>query len=152
MIKKSVFEKELIAGMHKELIKNATSHDLDNVEQAVDYLNSAIDIFEDAGMQTQADQVTNILFKIAASDENDVKKSKSDKHTKGLTPDKMLNNLKNHGTVFNMANDGMAAHDLMSLDNADADDLLNIDISDNALEVSEKDLHHGIEDFEDERD
>lgn len=30
----------------------------------------------------------------------------SDKHTKNLTPEKMIANLKHHGTVFNMADDG----------------------------------------------
>jgi hypothetical protein len=252
MIKKSVFEDELIAGMQKELIKNATNQDHDNVGQAVDYLNSAIDIFEDAGMKTQADKVLRIIAKIAAKnvmqmpsiralieagmrpedvkdissnpiakarvnkafralgyddkqiahlighhnlmsqkdaeeltdenrsfskmwdwmkdplkvepgselkpgdefnissvafDENDAKHRKpknptkvNDRHTKGLTSDKMVANLKNHGTVFNMNNDGQAA-----------DDLLNADVSGD-LEVSEKDLDPSLEDFEDERE
>lgn len=65
MIKKSVFETDLILGMQQELIKNASTHDASNVEQAVDYLNSAIDIFEDVGMHTQANKILNILTKIA---------------------------------------------------------------------------------------
>jgi hypothetical protein len=48
-----------------------------------------------------------------------------DKHTKGLTSEKMLENLKNHGMVFNMADDGA--------------DLLNADIADEPLEVIEGD-------------
>lgn len=145
MIKKSVFEEELIAGMHQELIKNATSRDLDNVEKAVDYLNSAIDIFEDAGMSAQAVQLLNILNKIA-EDQNDARKKSrdprkiSDPHIKGLTPEKQIENLKHHGTVFNMADDN------------GADDLLNIEVGDNALEVSEKDLKPETDNFEDERD
>lgn len=126
MIKKSVFEEDLVQGMHRELIKNATSQDSEGVEKAIDYLNSAIDIFEDAGLQVQADKILNIILKIA-----------SDKHTKGLTPEKMVNNLKNHGTVFNMANDGKS------------NDLLNADLGE-GLEVLEKDPE--IEDFEDEKD
>jgi hypothetical protein len=245
MINKSVFEEELIAGMHKELVKNATNQDSDNVGEAVDYLNSAIDIFEDAGMKAQADKVLRILAKIAtsnrsvmlnmptfkslieagmhpqdpkevstnpiakarinkayralgysdkemgnfighhnvmdpkdvaeltdenrsfskmwdwmqdplltpsssnlkpgdefnissvASDENDAKK-KQDRHTKGLTSEKMVANLKHHGTVFNLSDDGNAA-----------DDMLDLDVNDADLEVSEKDAD--LEDFEDER-
>jgi hypothetical protein len=254
MIKKSVFEDELIAGMHKELIKQATQQETDNLGQAVDYLNSAIDIFEDAGMSTQASKVLKIIEKLAtkkvmqmpsikaliekgmrpedvkdistnpiakarvnkafralgygdkeiahlighqnlmsekdadeltdegrafskmwdwmqdpmkaepgadlkpgdeismkslmASDDNDAKhkphKPKNptkvpDRHTKGLTSEKMVSNLKHHGTVFNLNNDGNAA-----------DDLLNADVGD--LEVSEKDLHSNLQDFEDERE
>jgi hypothetical protein len=139
MIKKSVFEEELVAGMHRELVKKATSHDTDGVEKAVDYLNSAIDILEDAGMMARADQVLKILTKIA-KEHKDPRKV-SDRHTKGLTPDKMVNNLKHHGTVFNMSDDGQAA-----------DDLLNLDIDDKKLEISEQNLQPEVEDFEDERD
>jgi hypothetical protein len=130
MIKKSVFEEELIKGMQKELIKNATNQATDNLGKAVDCLNSAIEIFEDAGLHVQADHVLKIISKIA---------NESDRHTKGLTSDKMVSNLKNHGTVFNLSDDGQAA-----------DDLLNADVG--GLEVSEKDLGSDLQDFEDERE
>lgn len=55
---------------------------------------------------------------------------KSDWHTKGLTPEKMVENLKHHGTEFNMS-----------------DDLLDVDLSDDLLEVSDENLLS--EDFED---
>lgn len=61
----------------------------------------------------------------------------SDRHTKGLTSEKMVNNLKHHGTVFNMADDAF-------------NDVLNADIDDD-LVVSENDLMQ-IGDFEDEID
>ena len=141
MIKKSVFEEELVAGMHQELIKNATNQDTSDLGQAVEYLNSAIDILEDTGMSAQADQVLHILMKIA-TDTNDAKKPKdprhiSDRHTKGLSSEKMVSNLKHHGTVFNMADDGKA------------DDLLDLDMGDAGLQVSED---NETETFEDERD
>lgn len=202
--------------MHRELVKNATSQDPEGVEKAVDYLNSAIDIFEDAGLTTQADQVLRILAKIAttrpqeypslqalmehgvtpkdlkdlskdqfsrarvnlalrklhysdkeiagflghknlmsekdtlefanpkgtyskildwmqnpkevspsaelkegdefnissvAQDQNEARKKPkkiNDPHVKGLTPEKQIENLKHHGTVFNMVDDGAA--------------------------------------------
>jgi|WetSurMetagenome_2_1015567.scaffolds.fasta_scaffold694597_2 hypothetical protein len=144
MIKKSVFEEELIAGMQRELVKTA-NQDVSSLDKAVDYLNSAIEIFENAGMATQANQVLKIISKIAC-DENDAKYKKPknptkvhDGHTNGLTSERMTNNLKNHGTVFNLSDDGQAA-----------DDFLNAEVGD--LEVSEKDLGSDLHDFEDERE
>lgn len=61
----------------------------------------------------------------------------SDPHTRGLTSEKMLKNLLHHGTEFNMADDGKS------------DDLLNLEVADDGLEVSEDE--NGPEmDFEDE--
>ena len=99
------------------------------------------------------------------------KKSKTpgigDRHTKGLTPEKEVENLKHHGTPFNMADDNCAVDvsmpldaDIMGADDADMaalmqdanfddDDLLNTDVDD-SLEVS--DASDAIEDFEGERD
>ena len=48
-----------------------------------------------------------------------------DRHTKGLTPDRMVKNIEEHGHPMNLADDGFA------------DDLLNADIDDNVLEVTE---------------
>jgi hypothetical protein len=258
MIKKPVFENDLIAGMHKELVKQASGQDKENLGKAVDYLNSVIDIFEDAGMRAKADAVLKVITKIAAKGthvktmpsfeklfehglsrkdiininkgdtralgklnlamrkagytDDDIRgflgdkylpvetasrwakedpmgqfrgwmtdilsspkpgevieisplpatpensppaqelamksslsfdqqlakhKSKTDRHTQGLTSEKMLNNLKQHGTVFNMADD------------QNSEDLLDADIGAD-LEVLDKDT--SIEDFEDERE
>jgi hypothetical protein len=57
-----------------------------------------------------------------------------DGHTHGLTSERMLENLKGHGTPFNMADDGAA------------DDLLNIEIGNDPLEVSEGDPEKTFED------
>jgi hypothetical protein len=248
MINKSVFENDLVSGMLKELNANDQSKSLEKLGCAVDYLYSAMDILEDAGMTAKADEVLNILEKIAqvkhknveqmpsinALLENGVKnkdledffknketvvarsrictayrkmgytdkeiikfvgkdrfvdedtaaewlkpetQSKTDtiaewiekstpkyspedpgtgeqlkpgfpikslldenkvsdpSHTKGLTSDKMVNNLKNHGTVFNLADDG-SADTLLSDD---------VDMGHELLEVEEDE-----EDFEDE--
>ncbi|MGE3319975.1 MAG: hypothetical protein AB7I18_11840 [Candidatus Berkiella sp.] len=263
MIKKSVFENDLIAGMHKELVKQASEKNTDNLGDAVDYLNSAIDIFQEAGLDTKADAVLKVLSKIAnkkthvrtmpsfeklfehgltredimninkgdtralarlnlsmrkagytddeirgflgdkylpletadrwakedpmgkfrnwmtdvlnpgpkpgeeisiapvsspempkskpqgeeisfqslLADDNDARRKPKnptkvpDGHTKGLTSEKMVNNLKNHGTVFNMADDH------------NSEDLLNADID---LDIEGNPEH--IENFEDERE
>jgi hypothetical protein len=102
MIKKSVFEKDLIAGMHKELIKKASNNDVEHLEKAVDYLNSAIDIFEDTGMISQANAVLNILTKIASKE--------------SITSEQMIANLKHHGTVFPL-------NDKHKSDDQEADDI-----------------------------
>lgn len=65
MIKKSVFEDEIISNMQKELTKTAQSEAIDNLDQAVDDVNSAIVLFEDLGMITQADELLKVLVKIA---------------------------------------------------------------------------------------
>jgi hypothetical protein len=102
------------------------------------------------------------------------KKVLSDRHTKGLTPEKEVANYKKHGTPFNMADDACAIDvhlpvkkDTLSIDDMEADfaDMLNsptfdIDASDDELmgmEIKEDSLEvfddqHSMEDFEDERD
>ena len=66
MIKKSVFEDEIIEGMQKELFQESTIKQASsNLTKAIDYLNYTIDIFEEAGLSKQADKVINLLSKIA---------------------------------------------------------------------------------------
>lgn len=130
MIKKSVFENEIISNMQKELLANDKSIANNKLGVAVDYLHSAIDIFESFGMQSQADATLNILLKIAK------KHKKVDSHTKGLDSKKMLSNLMDHGTEFNLADD------------ATLSDLLDADVSDEDLNFLKRfDL---ADDFEDE--
>jgi len=65
MIKKSVFEDELVYGMQRELQgfeKNAGMNDL---VKAADYLQAAMEIFEETGLTSQADQLLTVLQKIA---------------------------------------------------------------------------------------
>ncbi len=244
MIKKPVFENELIFGMQQELAgfeKTAASNDL---IKAADYLHAALEIFEEAGMTVHADNILDILTKIAIRHSNVTKmpalqvlfdagvtqedfknfgkgqpfakikinqalkkagltedqiaeiigkenvitdkdieeygpssslgrilrmieepegpvpESKelhpgeevkieslafqhkhpkdprkiSDRHTKGLTPEKQVKNLLDHGTQFNLADDG--------------NDLLNLEIND-GLEVTEDKTNPEM-DFEDE--
>lgn len=149
MIKKSVFEDELIAGMQKELVygfeKKAAMGEL---PKAADYMHAAIEIFEEMGLTAQADQLLNVLQKIAEEEQDEQEargkphKPKnpakvSDPHTKGLTPERMVENLKHHGIVFNLADDGKA------------DTMLDVELSDdNDLEVVEGDPSE--KSFEDE--
>lgn len=128
---KTLFADELAASMQRELQPFEKTAAQNSLPQAVEYLHSAIEIFEEAGMTAKADRLLTILAKIAC----DIHDS-NDKHTNGLTSDKMIDNLKDHGTMFNMADDGQA------------DDLLDTDINDAALEVFNEDLEDKV--FEDE--
>lgn len=100
------------------------------------------------------------------------KRSLTDKHTKGLTPEKEIENYKHHGTPFNMAIDVPRPLDRNNIKDDDVDpefaellkspsfdldasddELMGMDIKEDTLEVSENDLSMGeMEDFEDERD
>jgi hypothetical protein len=135
MIKKAVFENELIIGMQRELQDHDKKEAMLNLDKAGGYLQAAMEIFEETGLTAQADQVLSVLQKIA-EDEQDAKgkphKSKKplkvhDPHIKGLTPERMVENLKHHGIVFNMTDDDKA------------DTLLDVDLDDdNNLEVIEE--------------
>lgn len=79
----------------------------------------------------------------------------SDRHIKNLTPSKMVANLKNHGTEFNMADLNWSDFDPELADVLDAnspdelniDDILDADVTDEILEVNDLEP---LEDFEDE--
>lgn len=238
---KNLFADEIAAGMLSELKPEIVKEASVNLIKAVDYLNTAFDILEDAGLTVQATQILNILSKIGGNpdfnqvslnkespftalmeagitnkdimefskgnklavakfnktlrdlgySEDDIKSllskhymptkdaeellspersftkiddflkdplsvrpsskslnpgdeftistlaSKKDPHTSNLTSEKILKNLKDHGTEFNMADDGKS------------DDLLNLEVMDSDLEVSEGENSPEM-DFEDE--
>jgi hypothetical protein len=75
MIKKAVFEEELVQGMQRELQPYEKKQGMNNLVRAVEYLQAAAEIFEESGLSAKSDQVLRILLKIA-SDENDVKKTR----------------------------------------------------------------------------
>jgi hypothetical protein len=86
---------------------------------------------EEAGMTAKADQILMILSKIATGNMHDsLGKPVHDRHTNGLTPEKMTKNLSDHGMMLNLADDG-AADDLLD---ADID---NLEVSDNGDEIFE---------------
>lgn len=134
MIKKSVFENEIISGMQKELSSQDFKFGMDNLDKAIDNIHSAINILENCGLIKQADSLINILNKIANIQEVKDPRKINDPHTRGLTSEKMVKNLLHHGTTFNMADDNKS------------EDLLNLDIEDSELEIlDDKEM-----DFEDE--
>jgi len=129
MIKKSVHENELISGMIQNLVNPGASEAINELPEAIECLNSVADIFDNLGMIKQSDKIINILLKIAHD---------NDPATKGLTSEKMVKNLLDHGTEFNMSDDNKVI------------DLLNLDFDDKSLEVEEKSPIDDEMDFEDE--
>lgn len=67
MFKNNSFEDEIYSSMEKSLVKAQTEeqYGFDKLAKAVNYLNSAAAIFEQAGMLTEADEVTEVLQSIA---------------------------------------------------------------------------------------
>lgn len=117
------------------LIKLACQNEgssIDSLDKAVDCLNSAIDILEDAGQFKQADRILAILEKIAKEHHPMRPKPRDprgthDKHAP-KSPDEMIKNLLDHGTMFNLVDDGNAS-----------DDSFDADVPE-TLEITEKDI------------
>ena len=67
MFKQGSFEDELYRSMEKTLVKNQTEnrHGFNKLAQATDFLNTAADIFERAGMHKESEEVLKILQSLA---------------------------------------------------------------------------------------
>lgn len=63
MFKQGSFEDEIYRSMEKTLVNNQVeqSHGFSRLAKAVDLLNTAASIFEQAGMQEEAAEVTDLL-------------------------------------------------------------------------------------------
>jgi hypothetical protein len=69
MFKIGSFEDELRSSMEKNLVTNQVEkqYGLNKLAQAADLLNNAATIFEQAGMQEEASEITEILLGLAAN-------------------------------------------------------------------------------------
>lgn len=67
MFKNNSFENELYKAMEKHLVANQVedNHGFKKLAKAIDYLNNAADLFEDAGLYTEAAEVVDILESFA---------------------------------------------------------------------------------------
>lgn len=63
MFKQPSFEDELFQGMQKNLVANKTEHQhgFSKIAKAIDLLNVAADIFDQAGMVSESQEITDIL-------------------------------------------------------------------------------------------
>jgi hypothetical protein len=67
MFKYGSFESEIYRAMEKKLVAKQVedTHGLNKLARAADYLDSAAELFENAGMHSQAAEVTEVLRKLA---------------------------------------------------------------------------------------
>lgn len=122
---------EIAQSMEKALVSNAVdkqTQGLNKLAEAMEHLNAAAEIFDDAGLRKYAEVATQLLESLAAkkskkkpakSKKSPVKSKKpakrkskkqspkSDPSVEGLTSEKMVDNLEHKGWVFN-ADDGWA--------------------------------------------
>ena len=111
-IKKSCVD-EIAGSMERHLVDGAINKQAERQEKlvkAADYLNAAAEIFDESGLTAQAEVVTAILESLAAKkskkDKKKVKskpKAKKPAAKKAPTSEKMVDNLKQKGWVFDEA-------------------------------------------------
>lgn len=67
MFKQASFENEIYRSMEKNLVSNQVEdkYGFKRLAQAADYLNAAAEIFEQAGMSEQAEEITEVLRGLA---------------------------------------------------------------------------------------
>jgi len=80
MIKKAVFENDLILGMQRELQAHDKKQAMASLDQAGQYLHSALEILEEVGLTAQADKVLSILRKIANEHKKEEPKKEHEPH------------------------------------------------------------------------
>jgi hypothetical protein len=115
MFNKKDISSELAESMANNLVGNTIekkAEGLNKLATAIDHLNDAAETFDNLGMNKEAEALTTFLEIIAGkkskkkskpskSKKKPSKSKKSDPATKGLTGEKMVDNLKEKGWVFN---------------------------------------------------
>jgi hypothetical protein len=117
MFKKQDISNEIANSMESALVSNEIEKRAENLSKyakAMDYLNVVAELFDDLGLRKEA-EATTLLMEVVAGKKKSKPKAKSKSKTKkkkttdpaikGLTPEKMVENLKHKGWVFN-ADDG----------------------------------------------
>jgi hypothetical protein len=124
MFKNKDASAEIAASMESHLVTHAVEKQQEHINKfakALDYLNSVAEIFDELGLQKEAEATTTFLEAIAAkkSKKHKSKKNKKSSRSKskktdpamrGLTSKKMLDNLANKGWVFNADDDFAKDH------------------------------------------
>lgn len=67
MFKIANFENEILSSMESNLLANQADNkfSVNKLSKAADYLNNAADLFDDVGMNKEAEIVTKLLEKLA---------------------------------------------------------------------------------------
>lgn len=77
MIKKSIFEAELISGMNSRLKLITAEQDVNALPKAVDHINAAIEILDEQNMTDISDQLLKLLVTIIEKHQTNSEKFKS---------------------------------------------------------------------------
>lgn len=113
MFNKKDISSELASSMESHLVGNTIekqAEGLNKLATAIDHLNDAAETFDSLGLNKEAEALTTLLEIIAGkkskkkpskSKKKPSKSKKSDPAVKGLTGEKMVENLKEKGWVFN---------------------------------------------------
>lgn len=115
MFNKKDISSELAESMANHLVGNTIekrAEDLNKFATAIDHISDAAETFDKLGMNKEAEALTTLLEIIAGkkskkkskpskSKKKPSKSKKTDSATKGLTGEKMVENLKHKGWVFN---------------------------------------------------
>lgn len=119
MFNKKDASAEIAESMESHLVTHAIekqAEQLNKFAKALDYLNSVAEIFDELGLRREAEATTTLLEVVAKKKSKKKSKTKakpvkskrksskprrSDPATKGLTSEKMEDNLKEKGWVFN---------------------------------------------------
>lgn len=186
MFDKKDVSAEIAASMQTNLVSHGIdkqAEQMNKFAKALDYLNSVAEIFDELGLRREAEATTTLLEVVAAKKSKKKSKTKAktkvkskrrsksrknDSATKGLTSDKMVNNLKEKGWVFNADDDFSFADDhhdsCMCSDCMDADDNYHFDTDEDSSyhidrndaeyerDEKEQDLARMFHDLEDEDD
>lgn len=114
MFIKNSFVDEIATSMERQLVDGVINKQAEAQAQlvkAANYLNAAAEIFDESGLDVQAELITAVLESLAAKKKVKPKsKSKAKKEApkkKEMTSDKMVSNLKEKGWMF----DESGAHD-----------------------------------------
>jgi hypothetical protein len=119
MFKHKDASNEIAASMQKELVSavlEKQAEPLDKFGAAIDALYKAAEIFNDLGLNKEAEYTTTLLEVVAGKKKPKSKSKskkpgkKSDPSMKGLTGDKMVQNLKEKGWVFNVDDNDAKGH------------------------------------------
>ena len=108
MFNKKSSEQEILESMENSLISDfleKESKPFSKLDSAISHINIAAELFDDVGLTAEAEEMTELLEKIAKKKKKTKKSKKKDSASKGLTSEKMVENLKEKGWVFNADDD-----------------------------------------------
>lgn len=96
--------KQMQSILVSEKIEKYASVVEDKMIKVAEHLNEVAEELDNLGLAQEAEVITKVL-EVVAKKKSKKRKVKKNKKSDKLTSDKMVENLKDHGTPFNLAND-----------------------------------------------